>query len=333
VGGRGRVSRRRGGVGDRRRVLFRGDGGVSTVGSDGSGPRAALLVCPASGLGQAGRIAGTVADALRAVVGKLELLVAGDARGSSELAAAAVRDGVDVLVVVGGDGAAHHALQACAGTGTALAVVPAGTGNDFAAALGLPEDPLAALASVVDALRDGARRRMDLGRISSEEWFGTVLCAGFDAAVNERANAMSWPRGPRRYDLAILAELARLRPQQVVIGTDTGKLELEATLVAVGNTTSYGGGIPVCPDADPVDGYLDVTVVGQLSRRQLVRMLPTLRTGRHTDHPAVTTLRTRRVLLGGRNDWVSYADGERQAPLPLTVECCPAALTVIAPPA
>jgi len=281
-------------VGDSRRVLFRGDGGVSTVGSDGSGPRAALLMCPASGLGQAGRIAGTVAEALRAVVGKLELLVAGDARGTSELAAAAVRDGVDVLVVVGGDGAAHHALQACAGTGTALAVVPAGTGNDFAAALGLPEDPLAALASVVDALRDGMRRRMDLGRISSEEWF-----------------------------LAILAELARLRPQQVVIGTDTGKLELEATLVAVGNTTSYGGGIPVCPDADPVDGYLDVTVVGHLSRRQLVRMLPTLRTGRHIDHPAVTTLRTRRVLLGGRNDWVSYADGERQAPLPLTVECCP----------
>jgi diacylglycerol kinase (ATP) len=126
-------------------------------------------------------------------------------------------------------------------------------------------------------------------------------------------------------------ELARLRPQPLVLGTEEGKLELDATLVAVGNTTSYGAGIPVCPHADPADGCLDVTVVGEMSRGQLVRMLPTLRTGRHVDHPAVTTLRARRVLLGGHNDWIAYADGERQTVLPITVECVPSALTVVAP--
>ncbi|GDY28576.1 diacylglycerol/lipid kinase family protein [Gandjariella thermophila] len=293
--------------------------------------RAALLVCPASGLGRAARMAGTAAEALRGAVGKLDPLVADSAKGTAELAAAAVRDGVDVLVVLGGDGGVHHALQACAGSDTALAVVPAGTGNDFAAALGLPADPMAALSSVVGALRDGRRRRVDLGRISRATWFGTVLCAGFDSAVNERANAMSWPRGPRRYDIAIVRELARLRPQPLVLGTDEGKAELEATLVAVGNTTSYGGGIPICPDAETADGYLDVTVVREMSRRELVRMLPTLRTGRHVEHPAVTTLRARRVLLGGDNDWIAYADGERQTVLPITVECVPAALTVVTP--
>jgi diacylglycerol kinase (ATP) len=297
----------------------------------GSGAHVALLVCPASGLGHAGRIAGTVAQTLRGAVDRLEPLVAGSAEGTAELAAAAVRDGVDVLVVLAGDGGVHQALQACAGTPTALAVVPAGTGNDLAVALGLPNDSMAALSAVVDALREGRRRRIDLGRISRTTWFGTVLCAGFDAAVNERANAMSWPRGPRRYDVAIVRELLGLRPRPVVLGTEEGKVELEATLVAVGNTTSYGGGIPVCPDADIADGYLDVTVVGEMSRRQLVRMLPTLRSGRHVDHPAVTTMRARRVLLGGHNDWIAYADGERQTVLPITVECVPAALTVVAP--
>ncbi|HKN95918.1 MAG TPA: sphingosine kinase, partial [Pseudonocardiaceae bacterium] len=92
----------------------------------------------------------------------------------------------------------------------------------------------------------------------------------------------------------------------------------------------YGGGIPICPDAVGDDGLLDITVVGATSRRDLVAVLPRLRTGRHLDHPAVTTLRARSVHLAGRNKWVAYADGERQARLPLTVRCVPSALSVVA---
>ncbi|MFI9812210.1 diacylglycerol/lipid kinase family protein [Saccharothrix variisporea] len=287
--------------------------------------RAALLVCPASGKGRAARMAGTVAARLRTAVDSLDLHVASSAEGTLALARRAVDDGVDVLVVLGGDGGAHLGVQACAGTSTALAVVPAGTGNDLATALGT-----LSVDDVVGALCDGARRSLDLGRVGNGTWFATVLCAGFDSAVNERANAMRWPAGPRRYDLAILAELAGLRPERLVVETEGGTLELDALLVAIGNTTSYGGGIPVCPDADPADGLFDVTVVSAAPRRTLLRMLPTLRTGRHVDHPAVRTLRASAVRLAGPG-WVGYADGERVHGLPLEVSCRPGALTAVSP--
>lgn len=291
--------------------------------------RTVLLVNPAAGAGTAGRVSGRVAELLRAVSDELSLHVALDPGQATGLAAAAVADGADVVVVLGGDGAAHAAVQACAGTSTALAVVPAGTGNDLGTALGMPADPIAAAGEVAQGLRIGRRRRIDLGRIAGGSWFATVLCAGFDAAVNARANRMRWPRGPRRYDLAVVAELLRLRPQPLVVDAGTKRIELEATLVAVGNTRSYGGGIPICPDADPADELFDVTVVGAVARRTLLSILPTLRSGRHVDRPEVTTFRARSVRLGGANGWVAYADGERQARLPLTVRCEPGALTVV----
>ncbi|SDY46325.1 diacylglycerol kinase (ATP) [Amycolatopsis xylanica] len=232
-------------------------------------------------------------------------------------------EGLDVLVVLGGDGAAHQGVQFCAGTDVALGLVPSGTGNDFARALGVPSDPLAA----VDALDLTARRRIDLGRVG-DTWFATVLCSGFDALVNERANSLRWPSGPRRYDVAILAELASFRARPVLIRTEHETLQLDATLVAVGNTPFYGGGVPICPGARPDSGTFDVTVVGKLPRRQLLRMLPSLRTGKHIDHPAVRTLKAESVHLDG-NAWPVYADGEPLGHVPTDIRCIPGALTLV----
>jgi diacylglycerol kinase (ATP) len=290
---------------------------------------AALLVSPAAGRGVAARIAGTVAQRLRGSVDRLDTLVADSAAGSAALAKDAVAAGADVLVVLGGDGLAHTAVQACAGSPTALAVIPAGTGNDLARALAAPADPLAATLLTADALRTGRTRAIDLGRVSGGSWFATVLCAGFDSAVSERVNTLRWPNGPRRYDVAIVTELARLKPKPLVVETDDTTLRLDATMVSVGNSRFYGGGIPICPDAELDDGLFDVTVVGAAHRRDLLSILPRLRTGRHIDHPAVTTMRARSVHLSGLNHWVAYADGERQARLPLTIRCQPAALRVL----
>jgi diacylglycerol kinase (ATP) len=290
---------------------------------------AALLVSPAAGRGVASRIAGTVAQRLRASVDRLDTLVADSAEGSVALARDAVANGADVLVVLGGDGLAHTAVQACAGSSTALGVIPAGTGNDLARALGAPADPLAATVLTADALRANRTRRIDLGRVAGGSWFATVLCAGFDSAVSERVNTLRWPAGPRRYDLAILTELTKLKAKPLVVETDDTTLRLDATMVSVGNSRFYGGGIPICPDAELDDGLFDVTVVGATHRRDLVRILPRLRTGRHVEHQSVTTLRARSVRLSGLNHWVAYADGERQARLPLTIRCQPAALTVL----
>ena len=296
------------------------------------GIHAALAVHPGSGKGAAARIAGSVAARLREGVDRLDLHAANTVEQSHALMRQSRADGLDLLVVLGGDGAAHQAVQFCAGTGIALGVVPCGTGNDLARALGAPDRPLEAIDAVLDALREGSSRRIDLGRVESaqpgERWFSTVLCAGFDAKVNERANSLRWPTGPRRYDVAILAELAALRPRPLVVHTETDRVEMDATLVAVGNTPFYGGGVPICPSAEPGDGLFDVTVVGSAPRRELLRILPSLRSGKHAGHRAVRTLRARSVELAG-NDWPAFADGEPLGSLPVSVRCVPGALNVL----
>ena len=287
-----------------------------------------MVVHPASGLGRAGRIAGTVAERLRTVVDDLITVEASSVEESHRLMREAHDTNLDALVVVGGDGSAHQGVQFCADTGVPLAVVPAGTGNDLARTLGAPKDPLAATDALVAAIKADERTKIDLGRVAGGPWFAGVLCAGFDSAVNERANRMRWPSGPRRYDLAILAELAKLRTGPLTVVEDGEQAEHQATQIAIGNIPHYGGGIPICPDADPTDGLFDITLVGRAGRFDLIKMLPGLRTGNHVHNPLVSCSRAREVSLGGENGWVAYADGERIGPLPVEVSCVPGALTV-----
>ncbi|RRO18405.1 YegS/Rv2252/BmrU family lipid kinase [Saccharopolyspora rhizosphaerae] len=290
--------------------------------------RCVLVINPAAGGGLPAKVVGDVTDHLRAVC-EVRTVVATDPAGTEAAVHRAVEDRADVLAVVGGDGIAHLAVQACAESATALAIIPAGTGNDLARSLDIPREPVAAARAAARAIAAGARRHVDLGKIAGTGWFATVLCAGFDAKVNARANRMRWPRGQRRYDIALVRELLGLRTGSVRVETEHGVLDTEATLVAVANTSYYGGGIPICPDAVDDDGQFDVTVVGRVPRRELVRILPSLRTGRHVDHPAVSTLRAKNVRLGGAHGWLAYADGEPQARLPLTIRCAPGALSVV----
>ncbi|WP_308123542.1 diacylglycerol/lipid kinase family protein [Modestobacter marinus] len=255
------------------------------------------------------------------------LLPARDRAEAEAQAGEAVAAGAAAVAALGGDGCAHAALQAVAGTPAALAVLPAGSGNDLAAALGMPADPVAAARAAAGDLLEGRRRILDAGR-TGDRWWATVLCCGFDSAVTDRANRLRWPRGPRRYDVALLAELARLRPRAVGLNVDGDARELAVTLVAVANTPRYGGGLRIAPAADPADGLLDVVVVGPVGRRELLRTRPRLVAGTHVDHPAVTVLRGREVTLQGAG-LVTYADGEPVAALPAVSVCIPGALTVI----
>ncbi|MGY1623033.1 diacylglycerol kinase family protein [Geodermatophilus sp. SYSU D00965] len=287
----------------------------------------AVLVSPAAGRGRARAATAAVLDALRAGGLHPAVLPAASRAAAEQQAAAAVAAGTAAVVAVGGDGAAHAALQAVAGTPTPLAVVPAGTGNDLALALGTPRDPVAAARAAAEDLRGGRVRALDAGRTGGR-WWATVLCCGFDSAVTARAERLRWPRGPRRYDVAILAELARLRPRELTVVLDGAARTLPVTLVAVGNTPWYGGGMRVCPAADPADGAFDVTVVGPVSRRQLVATRPRLTAGTHVEHPAVSVHRAARVELAGEG-LTTYADGEPVAPLPAVSTCVPGALRVL----
>jgi YegS/Rv2252/BmrU family lipid kinase len=287
----------------------------------------AVLISPAAGRGRARAVCDVVLDALRAGGLKPRLLEASTGAGAELEAADAVADGVGAVVAVGGDGSAHTALQAVAGTSTPLAVVPAGTGNDLARALGIPSDPVAAARAAAEDLLAGQLRTLDAGR-TRDRWWATVLCCGFDSAVSDRANRLRWPTGRRRYDVAILAELAQLRPRELTLVLDGEAQTLPVTLVAVGNTSWYGGGMKVCPGADPSDGLFDITVVGPLSRLELVRQRPRLTAGTHIESPGVTVHRAARVELSSPGV-TTYADGEPVAPLPAVAECVPGALRIV----
>lgn len=288
-----------------------------------------LFVNPTAGRGRAAHAAQPAARALREAGFGVRTVVGDDAPDALARARAAVADGTGALVAVGGDGMVSLALQAVAGTDTPLGIVAAGTGNDFARVNGLPvRDPAAAAARIAAGLTDGRTCALDLGRVG-DRWFGTVLASGFDSRVNDRGNRMTWPTGRFRYDVAMLAELAALRPIRYRVGLDDApEREIEATLIAVGNGSSYGGGMRICADAVMDDGLFDVCVVGPCSRTTLLRVFPRVYRGTHPSHPVVTVHRAARVRLAAA-DVTGYADGERIGPLPLEAETVPKAVRLL----
>ncbi|MEO3975330.1 diacylglycerol kinase [Streptomyces sp. CAU 1734] len=290
-----------------------------------------LFVNPAAGRGRGARAAQPAARALRDVGFSVRTVLGEDAADALVRARRAVDGGTGALLAVGGDGMISLALQAVAGTPTPLGVIAVGTGNDFARTLGLPlRDPARAGALAGAALKAGSTRTIDLGRAGGR-WFGTILASGFDSRVNDRGNRMRLPLGRFTYDLAIVAELAALRPIPYRITLDGGPVrEIEATLVAVGNGPAYGGGMRMCAGAALDDGLLDVTVVGPCSRTTLLRVFPRVYRGTHLGHRLVTAHRVRSVTLEAPGI-TGYADGERLGPLPLTAECVPGAVRVLVP--
>ncbi|MFD9463431.1 diacylglycerol kinase [Streptomyces sp. NPDC060027] len=290
-----------------------------------------LFVNPTAGRGRGAHAALPAASALRAAGFSVRTVLGENAADALTRAREAVADGTGALVAVGGDGMANLALQAVAGTRTPLGLVAVGTGNDFARALGLPVgDPEASGRLIAEALQGDRLGDVDLGRVNGT-WFGTVLASGFDSRVNDRGNRMRWPVGRFKYDLAMLAELAAFRPFAYRITLDDGETrEIEATLVAVGNGSSYGGGMRICPGAVLGDGLFDITVVGDCSRTTLLKVFPKVYRGTHVDHPVVTVHRAARVELVAEGI-TGYADGEPLGPLPLTAECIPAAVRVALP--
>ncbi|MYW02420.1 diacylglycerol kinase [Streptomyces sp. SID3343] len=286
----------------------------------------AVFVNPTAGRGRGLKAASVAADLLRARgLTPHQVSAPGAEEGIARLRAV-VRKGVHAVVAVGGDGTVAAALQAVAGTSTPLGVIPIGSGNDFARALDLPLGDVVAATHVVADLHP---RDVDLGRVG-ERWFGTILCSGFDSRVNERANRMTWAGGRTRYNAALVGELGALAPVPYELELDGKPFDVGATLIAVGNSRSYGGGMRMCPDADLSDGLFDVTVVAECGRAELLRVLPKVYSGRHVSHPKVSVHRAATVSLTARG-LSAWADGERLGALPITADCVPAAVRVLVP--
>ena len=293
------------------------------------------LTNPVSGHGAAIRAAQIAIARLHERGVQVTEIIGDDAEDARHLVSAELERGTDAVMVTGGDGVVSNALQVLAGTGVPLGIIPAGTGNDHAREFAIPtKDPEAA----ADIVVDGWTETVDLGRIQCGEgrkkwdkWFGTVAAAGFDSLVTDRANRMSWPHGRLRYYIAMLAELSQLRmlPFRLVLD-GTKEIDADITLAAFGNTRSYGGGLLICPNADPTDGLLDVTMAHSASRTKLVRLFPTVMKGTHVNLDEVTTERAKSIHVECPGINV-YADGDFACALPAEISAVPAALQILRP--
>lgn len=296
----------------------------------------ALLVNPAARAGAHTGAAPRAAALLREHGMRTTVVSGGSAAESSHLLRTAIDLGAEAVVVAGGDGTVSLAIQEVAGTGIPLGIIPVGTGNDFAATLGLAELDTDAAAAAIIA---GRTRDVDLARVTREDgsttYFGSVLASGFDSRVNDRANAMRWPRGGSRYNIAILIEFLTLAgiPYDVDLTLADGtahRVTGDLVMATVGNGRTYGGGIPIAPDADPTDGLLDVVLVRPAGRLRLLRLLPRVYRGTHTTVAEVQTHRVRSVRLASPGV-TAYADGDPIGALPLTIDVVPRALRVFVP--
>jgi diacylglycerol kinase (ATP) len=299
-----------------------------------------VAINPSASFGASRDVGPAVVQTLRAMGHEVTSLTEPDFEQLLASARAAVKKRPDALVVVGGDGMVNLGTNLVAGTRVPLGIVPSGTGNDMARGLGIPHDDTEAAIRSLDAALAAGPRTIDAGRISwtdaetgvtDERWFACALSAGFDAIVNERANAMRHPKGPSRYILALLAELARLKPLSYRLVLDGEVVESKAVLVALGNSVSLGGGMKITPDALLDDGLFDVLMVKPLSRFNFLRIFPRVFAGTHVTDPRVRIVRAKRVRIEADTPLVAYGDGERIAALPLDVEVVPGALRVLSP--
>ena len=304
-----------------------------------SGLRLGVVVNPTAGHGRGATRGRRFVDAARRRGHDVTDLTAQTADRAQQRARQAVVDGLDALVVVGGDGMVHLGVNVVAGTDLPLGIVAAGSGNDIARVLGMPrhDDARATLAVFERGLERGGRPvdavLTGTPDHSAQEWYVGVLSCGLDAEVNAYANTLSWPRGSGRYVRALMARLPSFRPYGYRITLDDETWESTGTLVAVANTPMFGGGMRIAPDARVDDGLLDVVIAGPVSRPGLLSLFPRVYPGTHVHHPAVTVVRSRRVVIEpspvGPIPPAAFADGERLGPLPLQAEVRPAAVRVL----
>lgn len=294
--------------------------------------RIAVAINPSANQGGSKAVGLRVVDALRATGRTVEELRAESYAELEALARAAVRGGVDALIVVGGDGTAQLGTNVCVNTDTPLGVVPSGTGNDTAQGiLGMPLGDVDSSIALVIAALDKPVCRIDAGHMTwrgGERWFCSTMSAGFDALVNERVNRLAFPKGPSRYTVGMIIELIKLKPIHYVVTIDGVTTNEQAILTTIANNSQYGGGMLICPEAKPDDGLLDLLMVRPLSRLAFIRIYPKVFKGTHVTDPRVIIRRGKKFRLESAG-LVGYSDGERIAPLPMDVEVAPGALPVL----
>lgn len=290
-----------------------------------------LLGNPASGRGRGARALARVTGLLEARGVRPTVLRTTGPTEAVALARQAAAEGADLLLVIGGDGTIRDVAEgiltaATAPTNTILGIVPAGTGNDLARTLGLSTD----LARAVATALDGANRELDVWRWNDRP-FVNIAGVGLDAAVAGAVNQkFRTLRGPLAYIAGALYTLPRFQPFSLTLRLTDGEWTGTVWLAAFASGRCYGGGMQIAPAANPGDGLLDVVVVEETSRWELLRQLPGLFSGRHIRHPKVRIVRAASVEVHAPPQDVTL-DGELLGVTPARVHRDPQRLRVRVP--
>ena len=321
-----------------------------------------LIANPISGKGHARNIAEQAYAALTKSGRQGQLVFTSASGDAMRFAREAVSDGIQSVIACGGDGTLHEVVNGIAMVpDVTLGVLPCGRGNDFAAAVGIPLKPEAAIATLLS----GTPIHVDLGRcynscqpsaISNQQrdivaetetghattadsreptadcYFTTIATCGYDTEVSRRA-AKGTPlfAGTASYAYAAVETLFYYEPPFVRLEGDFGIHEGPILLAATGITNRYGGGFQIVPNAQIDDGLFDVCIIRPVSALTVLRLLVTLFWGGHVGHPAVSMHQTRTLTIETDTPMLLYADGEPMCETPATIEIIKAGLTVMAP--
>lgn len=303
------------------------------------GAETAFVVNPASGNGSTARkwpeIARRAADAgLRG-----ETLFSERPGHSVELARRAVEEGARLIVVVGGDGTVNEAVNGllhAGAEGVELALLPRGTGDDFARTFRIPTD----LDRALEVAATGRARTIDAGRArylgwdasQVERYFANFAGAGISGAIARRGEATSRRLGARlAYLWATVAVFARWKSVQMSVELDDDRREGRMFEVLLGNGAYAAGGMRVAPDAAPDDELLDVVMIGDVTKAEFLTTFPKIYRGTHVGHPKVEVVRARRASVDAPLPLPVVLDGEQPGTTPATFEIVPGALRLRVP--
>jgi len=256
----------------------------------------------------------------------------------AELAREAALDGAELLVVVGGDGSVNEVVNGLAGLGRQpeVAVVPRGTGWDFSRTFGIPRK----IDDAVQIALQGDVRTIDLGRASyrawdgsdATAWFANVASAGMSGAIAKRANETSKALGGKAsYLWATFAVFSGWAATEIEEAVDGERRAGPMFDVVVANGRFFGGGLEICPEAEPDDGLFDVLTIGDVTKRDLVQTMPRMYRGTHLPHPKAELLRGSSVTVTSETPLPIELDGEQPGTTPVTFEVAAGALRLRVP--
>ncbi len=284
-----------------------------------------FVVNPYAGRGRGARVAESLPRRLAERGWESEIVLTRAPRDGIRCAREAA-DRADVVVAVGGDGTAHEVVNGVAETDATFGLIPIGSGNDLAFALGIPDD----VDRAIDGLTDGCRRRIDLGRFD-DGWIANSLGLGFEAQVTVESRKIRHLRGFAIYLAAVVRALVHLRCPDLRIRADDRVIEGRRLLVCIGNGPRVGGGFLLTPEARPDDGLFDLCLVDGMRRGAVLTTLPKAISGTHGTDLRVEMLRARTIDIESAEGFPFHVDGEviDECRNHLHIEIHPAKLEVI----